>query len=96
MRLRGAAAPAQARAYEPAVPLLSAGETAQVLRENEALHRENRLLELKVQKLERQLWSPESERYVPGDENQGRLPQGSEAPGTVAPGCGSQPDPALS
>lgn len=56
-----------------AVPFLSAVETAQVLRENEALHRENRLLELEVQKLERQLWSPRSERYGPGDENQSRL-----------------------
>lgn len=54
-------------------PVLSAEETARLLQENEALRRENRLLELKVEKLQRQLWSPKSERYVPGDENQGRL-----------------------
>lgn len=56
-----------------AAPVLSADETARVLKENESLRRENRLLELKVEKLQRQLWAPKSERHVPGDENQGRL-----------------------
>ncbi len=43
-----------------------------LIRENAELRQLNRLLELKVEKLERQLWSPKSERYAP-DKNQQKL-----------------------
>ena len=50
-----------------------AEEIGLLRKENDELRQLNRLLALKVEKLERQLWSPKSERYVPDDTGQQKL-----------------------
>jgi transposase len=61
-------------AVSPAAPTYSAEEVEGLRREVEELRRDKRMLELKVEKLQRQLWSPKSERYAPGeDRRQGKL-----------------------
>ena len=54
----------------PAAPV---EEIGLLKKENEELRQINRLLALKVEKLERQLWSPKSERYLPDDTGQQKL-----------------------
>src|ERR1035438_4975336 len=54
-------------------PAARAEEIGDLKKENEELRQLNRLLALKVEKLERQLWSPKSERYVPDDKGQQKL-----------------------
>jgi len=50
-----------------------AEEIGLLRKENEELRQLNHLLALKVEKLERQLWSPKSERYLPDDKGQQKL-----------------------
>ena len=54
-------------------PTEPAEEIGLLKKENEELRQLNRLLALKVEKLERQLWSPKSERYLPDDKGQQKL-----------------------
>jgi hypothetical protein len=54
-------------------PAAPSEEIGFLKKENEELRQLNRLLALKVEKLERQLWSPKSERYVPDDTGQQKL-----------------------
>ena len=54
-------------------PAAPAEEIGLLKKENEELRQLNRLLALKVEKLERQLWSPKSERYFPDDKEQQKL-----------------------
>ena len=58
------------RVIAPAAPT---EEIGLLRKENEELRQLNRLLALKVEKLERQLWSPKSERYLPDDTGQQKL-----------------------
>lgn len=48
-------------------PVAPADEIGLLKKENEELRQLNRLMALKVEKLERQLWSPKSERHAPDD-----------------------------
>jgi hypothetical protein len=52
-------------------PATPADEIGLLKKENEELRQLNRLLALKVEKLERRLWSPKSERYL-ADDTSGR------------------------
>lgn len=72
---------------QPATPDSHPEEVSVLRKENAELREVNRLLKLKVEKLERQLWSPKSERTRGEDQAQGRLFAEPEA--VLAPAAGT-------